>query len=923
MKSIIKRLSIFAIFAVLIVGMSGASAADITVGDFIIDGQVPADPNVPDSVPTDLVSGTHYSLSGNTLTIMSEYVTSIKGGADDAVLVIEAGASVAAADDITINGGTIDGELKMGGHTLTIYGEITAGTYGKLSGGTYVKPLTSADDIQETPKLTYTGSIIQPALSDFIFKTYTYVGQSFRVDTIGFDVSSITEVAVGTEKVVKLTKGSTEIITEAEIIPATPVGTPTIKHTDANNNTRLDAGDTVEVITTDITPTGGTVSYEWRIAHATGTDSVSTSKTYTLTSNHTSGNIYCIVTYTGNLVGDVETDPMGINQEELKGTLKLKGTNNTIGTKLELEGITNTNPEYTVRWYRDNETITNATAVTYTIAEEDLGTEIHAVITGSGNFTGSLTSDKREIPALKPDAPEFEVTIGDGEAVVKWSHPDDNGAKIENYYLYVRSGSSTYVSGYNPKELTGTTTSHKVEGLTNGTQYTFLLKARNDIGDSTLSSESDTPEQSDEYETDSGLEVKVSSSYVRVTIEANTSTSGTTSRADIDDDWMEEAVEIVEDEKDSSDDGIVEIVVDSSSKTTKLNFEISDNAMKEIAEGDVDELRILTDFGDLYFDKQAIDEIYELSDGDDVTFIIGIEDYDDLDEDMQDAIPDDMVVYFIEIETTDVDIDDFGNGELYVEIEYELQNDEDEDEVKVWHLATDGDLTDMKADYDENDEIASFTTDHLSYYVVGFDDLDEIEEEEEDDFDLSGLYTDVVPTDWYYDAIQYVSKNGLMTGTGTLKFSPNDTTTRAMIVTILWRMEGEPSALNYGFEDLEDGAWYEKAVNWAAFHGIVNGYSDEAFGPNDPITREQMAVILQNFTDYLDESTSASASLNDFDDKNQISSYATDAMEWAFELEFITGKTTNTIAPLAHATRAEVATILMRYCEEFKIEFDN
>ena len=177
-------------------------------------------------------------------------------------------------------------------------------------------------------------------------------------------------------------------------------------------------------------------------------------------------------------------------------------------------------------------------------------------------------------------------------------------------------------------------------------------------------------------------------------------------------------------------------------------------------------------------------------------------------------------------------------------------------------------------------------------------------------------FADVADTAWYADAVQYVYENGMMNGTSATAFSPDATTTRAMIVTILYRLEGEPAAEASGFTDVAANAYYADAVAWAQANDIVNGVSATSFAPDNVITREQMAAILYRYAQYKGYDISASNSLNAFADASQISSYAVAAMQWANGNGLINGVTGTTLAPQGSATRAQVATILMRFCED-------
>jgi len=174
-------------------------------------------------------------------------------------------------------------------------------------------------------------------------------------------------------------------------------------------------------------------------------------------------------------------------------------------------------------------------------------------------------------------------------------------------------------------------------------------------------------------------------------------------------------------------------------------------------------------------------------------------------------------------------------------------------------------------------------------------------------------FSDIKPNDWFYSAVKYVSENGLMMGTGT-NFEPNTAINRAMLVTILYRLEGEP-AVNYKntFNDVAENQWYTDAVIWASENGIVSGYGGGLFGPTDNITREQFAAILYRYAAIKGYDTNATADVSSYTDATSISSWAVTAMKWANAEGLITGRTATTLDPSGDATRAEAAAILMRF----------
>lgn len=180
----------------------------------------------------------------------------------------------------------------------------------------------------------------------------------------------------------------------------------------------------------------------------------------------------------------------------------------------------------------------------------------------------------------------------------------------------------------------------------------------------------------------------------------------------------------------------------------------------------------------------------------------------------------------------------------------------------------------------------------------------------------TSAFSDVKTSAWYHEDVQYVSENGLMKGTGENLFSPDATTTRGMIVTILYRLEGEPSPTGAcPFQDVASGKYYEKAITWAAENGIVSGFSADIFGPDQNITREQMAAILYRYATYKKYDVSTAGDLSKFPDADKVSSYAVDAMKWANAAGLINGSNDGKLYPAGNATRAQVAAILTRFCK--------
>ena len=212
------------------------------------------------------------------------------------------------------------------------------------------------------------------------------------------------------------------------------------------------------------------------------------------------------------------------------------------------------------------------------------------------------------------------------------------------------------------------------------------------------------------------------------------------------------------------------------------------------------------------------------------------------------------------------------------------------------------------------DGTAEFALDHASDYAIVIDDRSH------EPVDLP--FNDVPEGYWAYDAIQYVYGEGLMAGTSGSTFSPEGTTTRGQIVTILWRLSGSP-VVNYlmDFDDVDPAAYYAEAIRWATSEGIAGGYGGGVFGPDDPITREQLAVMLHRYAQHqgCDVSIGEDTNILSYADAFDVSEYAVSALQWACGTGIISGTGDgSTLTPQGEATRAQAATVLMRFCEEYQ-----
>ena len=258
-------------------------------------------------------------------------------------------------------------------------------------------------------------------------------------------------------------------------------------------------------------------------------------------------------------------------------------------------------------------------------------------------------------------------------------------------------------------------------------------------------------------------------------------------------------------------------------------------------------------------------------------------------------------------------ISDFKGGSATVSVKHTLKAAQSPAGIVVWYVADDGTRTQIPASFRGGEVV--FTVTHFSNYVIAYDAERAANSHLNCQKDATcpiTAFTDASVTAWYHDGVHWALDNGVMNGVGDNLFAPNGDTSRAMVVTMLWRMENSP-AVNYAmsFSDVESDTWYTEAVRWANAEGVVEGDGGK-FNPNGAVTREQLATMLYRYAQYKKADVSASADLGNFNDAVSVSGWATSAMQWAVGSGIINGMDGN-LAPVNHATRAQVATMLMRY----------
>jgi hypothetical protein len=340
----------------------------------------------------------------------------------------------------------------------------------------------------------------------------------------------------------------------------------------------------------------------------------------------------------------------------------------------------------------------------------------------------------------------------------------------------------------------------------------------------------------------------------------------------------------------------IEVTISTSGESTTIPSDIFEAAETS----DAASVAVETADGTIAFDRRAALGMAAQAGGEDLTISLAKRDESSLPDEVK-AVASKGVVYELSIQSASDEIVEF-DGTVTVSIavpaDFEGQN------VYLYHIAADGTpvLVEGSVVLRNGVRFFEFTTDHFSYYAL--QPVDTLP------------FVDVDEDDWWFDSIYYVCARGLFQGTSRSTFEPQGTMTRAMLVTVLHRLEGAPdvSAVSH-FQDVQAGQWYTAAVNWASSNAIIEGYPDRRFGVGDEVTRQQMATILYRYAKYKSYSISADADLAGYSDAAEIDAWARDAMTWANAKGIISGTTTSTLAPRGNASRAQVATILMRFVE--------
>jgi len=364
--------------------------------------------------------------------------------------------------------------------------------------------------------------------------------------------------------------------------------------------------------------------------------------------------------------------------------------------------------------------------------------------------------------------------------------------------------------------------------------------------------------------------------------------------------------------------GIISIDATSCDLTNVDTVIVSREAMQylvdEISDTDkADGLEIIFDNAELYFNEIALENMMDEITRQSVTFKVEAVSEDDLNSAQRKAAAG-LTVYDLRVAASSEATSEQGSA-VQVKLGYKLLSGADAASVAVCYLDDDGVLTPVTSTYDAAKGLVTFNAPHFSLYAVGVKESAEGETEPEGTGTLP--FTDVPSGSWYYDATAYVYQQGIFTGMTNELFAPGESLTRAMFVKVIGQIYekagGTITAESANpFSDVTPGIWYSDYVLWAAGNNLVKGYANGSFGPNDKISREQLAVIMARYLDYTDTELTAKNSQTAYADDAAISSWAKDAVYRMQSSGLMQGKGNNLFDPQGQVTRAEAAMLVMR-----------
>ncbi|MDO4552081.1 MAG: S-layer homology domain-containing protein [Bacillota bacterium] len=391
-----------------------------------------------------------------------------------------------------------------------------------------------------------------------------------------------------------------------------------------------------------------------------------------------------------------------------------------------------------------------------------------------------------------------------------------------------------------------------------------------------------------------------------VTTPVTPTTTGSVSSATVPNSTANQAVDsAIEAAADNNTAPVVEIEINTPARADSIEVTLPAAAVETLAENEDAQLVISSGVADIVLDADAMAAVAEQA-GTNFTISVTPVAASELNARQQETVGA-APVFDVTITSGSTVISDLGGGSIAVTIPYELAEGQSAAGLTVYYLDDEGNLHPCETSY-ANGKL-TFITGHLSKYAVLYDETAA----------WANPFTDLSESDWFYGNVAYACENGLMAGTGATTFDPYGTSTRAMVVTVLWRMADAPLLADHdsGFTDLTQ-SWYADAVNWASQSGVVEGYGDGLFGPDDPVTREQLAVFLYRYAQQQGGGFEGAWTFPlDAPDADDVSDWAYEAMCWMTMNGIIQGRDDETLDPQGQATRAEFAAMLQRFCETF------
>ncbi|MBP8640629.1 MAG: S-layer homology domain-containing protein [Oscillospiraceae bacterium] len=354
----------------------------------------------------------------------------------------------------------------------------------------------------------------------------------------------------------------------------------------------------------------------------------------------------------------------------------------------------------------------------------------------------------------------------------------------------------------------------------------------------------------------------------------------------------------------SQNNGRVVIAPKITGSAESVSVSIPATSVKEIAGNASGTLSVQSDCGSVSLPNGTLNSVSEQAGDSDIKMTIEAKSAKDVDLPAADL--ENAAIVEISISSGGKNITTFGGGSLAVSIPV-TGSYKTGDSYKVIVISSDGTVETLVGNVVNNNGKASVavTVKHLSTFVVTKTPI--------------VVFDDVSTNAWYYDAVEYAARNGIMKGVAETAFAPNDEVSRAMLVTVLYRLEGNPAVTDKSaFTDIENGQWYTDPVIWASKNRIVEGYGDGDFGVNDIVTREQLATVLYRYSIYKGLDITKTTSLEKYIDAGTIGDFAQSGITWANAEGLITGASANMLDPKGKVTRAQAATVLMRYCENIK-----